>query len=269
MDGRGSLSKVLNHTPSAVKYIGKRLHAETLINWLFYPTTRQYTIGSSQVTFSFPSHGEYSEVNHDVTSERELIKDMVRSVRPDDTVFDVGANVGTHTCFLADGLSSGRVHAFEPLPSNVARLRANVELNRSNVVIEPYAFGGDDDPMQLAVGTAGKEAHLADDGASHSIRVVTGDTMVKSGVLPVPSVMKIDVEGAELDVLKGFRGTLTDSGCRLVYCEVHPRGAVANGLDEAQREELERLLTDSGFELSYPVGSPGSSEPYHVKATSA
>lgn len=64
---------------------------------------------------------------------------------------------------------------------------------------------------------------LSPDHADGCIRVdvTTGDTLVESGNVPSPDVIKIDVEGAELNVLRGLEDTLSSRDCRVVYCEVH------------------------------------------------
>ena len=53
------------------------------------------------------------------------------------------------------------------------------------------------------------------------VRTERGDGSVRDGAIPAPTVVKIDVEGAEPLVLDGMRRTLADDRCRLVYCEEH------------------------------------------------
>lgn len=239
-----------------------------IVDRLFYPTTQQYRIDEESAQFILDNHSEYTEVKHDVMSERYLLTDMMLSIEPEDVVFDIGANIGTHTCFLGQKLTTGQIHAFEPLPANVKTLQKNTSLNNINVIVEPYALGGGNSPKPLFVDTAGKEAHLTDGESSTEqlIRVMSGDTLVNSGILPDPNILKIDVEGAELDVLRGFKQTLRSPSCRLIYCEIHPKEIFTHGLSESEVSDLKELLISCGFNLSTIKEDVDKDKPYHLKA---
>jgi FkbM family methyltransferase len=132
------------------------------------------------------------------------------------TAFDVGANIGVITVPLAAAVGpKGRVVAFEPSAPNVERLRRNAELNGAeNVEVMAVAVGRRSGSLAL---------HLSADPAFHStvatpshpqgsatakVPVVSLDeTWIRSG-RPAVSVLKVDVEGAELDVLKGAAALL-------------------------------------------------------------
>jgi len=78
------------------------------------------------------------------------------------------------------------------------------------------------------------------------IRVVPverGDTFVDRTNVPSPTVVKVDVEGAELDVLAGLERALSTT-CRLVYCEIHPNELANRG---ARPADVERFLQERGF----------------------
>lgn len=127
------------------------------------------------------------------------------------TAVDVGANVGLLTIALADGVgASGAVWACEPVPSNVARLRRNIELNDLAQV----------EVIEVALGdaTGSTPINLADDPAFHSVGDVfegrsTGrridvplarlDDLWEERGRPSVSVVKIDTEGTETAVLRG------------------------------------------------------------------
>lgn len=128
-------------------------------------------------------------------------------LEPGDFVVDCGANMGFTTVFFAHFVGpSGRVVAFEPLPSNAEDIRQNVALNDLNNV----------DIRQAAVGSANTEATIAltPNGVLTSDRswrlitvpVVRLDDAVKEGT---PTFLKVDVEGFELEVLKGAQRVLS------------------------------------------------------------
>lgn len=64
--------------------------------------------------------------------------------------------------------------------------------------------------------------------------------------LPIPNVVKVDVEGDEYEVLSGLKKTPTSSNCRLVYCELHSIEERGFGGDKAS---VKALLEEFGFEV--------------------
>jgi len=153
----------------------------------------------------------------------------------------------------------GQVVAFEPEPLSRERLQQNVEANGlTNVRILPLALGRKRGTFKLAVEaafTAGSHQVVPfDSGATVSgrrlvdVEVVTGDELRRSSVapLPMPDALKIDVEGAELDVLTGLEATLRDSRCRTLLCEVHFSLLETRGLRDGPLQ-VEHALRDCGF----------------------
>jgi FkbM family methyltransferase len=130
--------------------------------------------------------------------------DLLRTlVFPGATVYDIGANVGVHT-LLAARLAgeAGRVIAFEPLPRNLAYLREHTRLNRlANVEVVAAAVTDD----------VGKQSF--DEGGSPSMGrlgsgALTVDVVSLDSFGGDPDVIKIDVEGAEVEVLRGAQDLL-------------------------------------------------------------
>jgi len=69
-----------------------------------------------------------------------------------------------------------------------------------------------------------------------------GDDFISNNYLTIPNVIKIDVEGAELEVLKGLEDTIKQKKCRAIFCEVHPKYL------NTDVSELINFLTNKGFE---------------------
>ena len=133
-------------------------------------------------------------------------------VLPGNTVFDIGAHAGFHSvfCGLLVG-ATGRVFAFEPNPISRHSLEEQIRLNRTlRVEAFPYALS---DTVGLADfdATQGSQSRITSTGRS-KVEVKTLDSLV-SVELPVPDVIKIDVEGEEEKVLRGSLKTL---------CKVRP-----------------------------------------------
>lgn len=140
-----------------------------------------------------------------------------RYLRPDDRAMDIGANVGIFSVVMGVTVGTlGRVFAFEPVSANISRLEKNLSKNGlGNVQVFPLALGASDGQMRL---------HMATDPAYPSLREVQGglgngtDVQVQVRSLdgvweelgrPDIALVKMDVEGAEADVLRGALRFLT------------------------------------------------------------
>ena len=170
-------------------------------------------------------------------------------VRPGAVVFDIGANVGAYTLVFASWVGpAGRVFAFEPAPDARAGLRAHVHLNRIDDRVEIS-----DAAMSSTVGRAAFGVHPS--GGASSLQIGSVD---RARVIEVPAetidhfcssrqlrpdVIKIDVEGAELDVLRGGRDTLARPGIE-VFVEFHPAVWTSSG---SGRRDIEQEIARLGF----------------------
>jgi FkbM family methyltransferase len=139
---------------------------------------------------------------------------LLARVTRDAVVFDVGANVGWWTVPLARHLApgGGRVVAFEPVPANRARLEWAVAANavQGNVLVAPVALG--DAPGELGMwlkseetgAGSGTAALVTGDGTAHlRVPVVTLDAWTAERGITRCDLMKLDIEGAELMMLRG------------------------------------------------------------------
>jgi len=166
-------------------------------------------------------------------SEPKLLERLLSIVKPGDVVYDIGANMGLHAVFLGQAVGShGQIVAFEPEPHYCERLRGNAALNGlRNVRICTMALGDHDCELELLPSEAGRSApRLADQPrdagrgrTGFKVQVVEGDRLAETENLPIPRMVKIDVEGFEYAVLKGLRRTLSNPACQIVCCEVHSR----------------------------------------------
>ena len=148
-------------------------------------------------------------------------------VQPGMTVIDVGAHAGLYT-LSASTLAGpvGRVIAFEPSPRERAHLVAHVRLNRcANVTVEPVALGDSEGEADLFVvdssETGCNSLRPGAIGPGHTVRVGlrTLDEYAKGSGLDRVDVIKMDVEGAELSVLRGAR-SLFRTMRPVLLCEI-------------------------------------------------
>jgi FkbM family methyltransferase len=142
-----------------------------------------------------------------------------RTIAPGAVVYDVGANVGFFTVLAARFAGpEGTVVAFEPAPECAASVRANAAVNgfESNIRVVEAALGASAHRERLFVVADASWSRLASRG-EHSqtdntveVDVLALDELVARAEIPPPDVVKIDVEGSELDVLQGMRRTLAE-----------------------------------------------------------
>ena len=192
-------------------------------------------------------------------SERPVLEDLLSNLEPTDVFWDVGADKGLYTCLSAKQLSSGTVVAFEPHPIRGGELFRNLKRNGLNVSIERIALSNDE-------GTAdfGYEIAPTDGNSDLTVRTATGDSIIDAGSVLPPNVLKIDVEGAEYEVIEGLKSTLNRRDCRLVYCELHDIGNRGfEGSEEAVRSTLKELAFDVSS-ISTRIGD-GWTQPF-IKA---
>jgi len=172
---------------------------------------------------------------------------FVREVSPGDVVYDMGANVGWYTLLAARRVGGGgHVVAIEPLPENVRQIRDHLALNRfENVTVVNAAVGAESGEVRFARGGHHSLGRIEDTG-DLAVRVVRIDDLVARGELPPPTLVKIDVEGAEVMALEGMRATLA-AHRPFVFLSTH--GASVH-------QQCIALLRQLGYELCSLSAAP-------------
>lgn len=186
---------------------------------------------------------------------------LFSTLREGDCVWDVGANVGYYTKrFGAAVGSAGQVVAFEPFPDTIVRLRANLE-GIENCRLETIALGAEEGTISMQAGgdDLGATNRIVEGaGEGVPIKIRTGDSLVADGHLPVPTVLKIDVEGFELDVLLGMEELIANPRVRALFIEVHFGLLAERGTPKAPAD-IAALLTAAGFAIRWV-------DPSHISA---
>ncbi len=188
--------------------------------------------------------------------ETELLSSILR---PSDTVVDVGANFGWYTTLFSRRVGpGGMVHAFEPVPPTFRELERNVRLNGSpaNVRLNPVALGEKDGLLELHVptriwlGPAFASAVRQHEGphVSYSCKVKTLDSYLEEAGTERVDLVKCDVEGGELDVLRGAARLLSSPCPPMLFLEVQESSTVPFGY---RPEDLFSHLREYGYVTYY------------------
>lgn len=210
-----------------------------------------------------------------------------RLVRPGDVVYDAGANLGLYSRYLVAALGARQVVSFEPLADNRRFLARNLELGgiAPRVTVLPYALADEDgtaefqvDDVQSASGTLSKvtggdacvgRRNLGLGPLTATVPCRRLDTVVAAEGLPLPDVIKIDVEGAEALLLRGASGLLRERRPRLlielhgadVTCEVLP---LLDELGYASAGKVSQSIDPSGYTRVDASLLPKVNGPYDV-----
>lgn len=141
--------------------------------------------------------------------EFEQQRILTEQIKPGMVFFDIGAHVGFYTLLASNRVSSnGRVVAFEPLPRNLKYLYQHLRLNRiENVQVIEAAVTDSNGSIEFEEHASSSMSRITP-GGSLQVKTVSIDMLLSHGMIPAPACMKIDVEGAELQVLKGAAETL-------------------------------------------------------------
>ncbi|QQS32451.1 MAG: FkbM family methyltransferase [Acidobacteriota bacterium] len=166
--------------------------------------------------------------------EPEQTERMASEISSGDVFFDVGANVGYYS-ILASRIAGegGLVVSFEPLDRNRSFLEKHKELNAAeNMQIFPFAISDASGTAKFFEGSDPAMGGLTvKGGREFEVETITLDE-VASRIGREPTVMKIDVEGAEMAVLKGGEGTLRTA---------RPKIFLSTHSPELKRDCIERL----------------------------
>src|SRR4051812_34436716 len=176
-------------------------------------------------------------------AEEDVQGFLVEHLRAGASFYDLGANVGYFSLVAARLVGgSGHVRAYEPLPYNAEVLRSNVARNAlANVTVVEAAVSASSGEALFEEGPTGQDGHLGQ--GTLRVRTVTLDDEVADGA-PPPTLVKLDIEGAEHDALRGARETLTRHR-PVILCEMHADPW------ELDRNPVPVLLSELGYRVSW------------------
>jgi FkbM family methyltransferase len=234
-------------------------------NWMYKQSAHWYyrqkgfqnlTIEGITAEFDTSNQEAIDKVRWMYTLEDEEVAQVLKELREDDVFFDIGANLGIYTAFASRKIKMGTVVAFEPYPPNVEILVKNAGRNGDNIDINEIALSDDwgtanfqqpDERVGSQIGALTPQGE-----ATYKVDTAPVDGLISENEVPIPNVVKIDVEGAEPLVLEGMEEILANDTCRAVFCEIHlPTEYSRPSIQDfdSSAEELRDLLDSHGFDV--------------------
>ena len=208
--------------------------------------TRRCAIGDQSILVDIGNRRELGRARAYSIKEPQTLDWIVRYVKPGDVFYDIGANIGLYSIFVAKRLEGQvRVCSFEPESQNYASLNRNIHLNGLSDSITAFCLALSD---ESSVDMFYVKGHLRAGGSIHQFGRLTDDIgapfspVHQQGMIGIsldglcfeyglafPTHIKIDVDGIELDVLKGADQALGSPTLKTVLLELE------DGDDEAVR----------------------------------
>lgn len=204
--------------------------------------TSKFVINSSVEDFRINSWG----------GERKYTIDIINSLTKNDVFFDIGSSVGLDTILAGNQLPHGFVVSFEPDNEVFERLKINIQLNNLHNIVA----------LKCAAGSTDRSQFLFSNGADNiSPRITTRlrskntykvktckiDTLIKKKLIPYPTVVKIDVEGFERQVLLGMNELLASKKKpRKIFIEIHPELILSH---KSSVQDIIKFLLDKKYSI--------------------
>lgn len=210
---------LISFTKGTLRYLRKRI--------LLFRGVMTLSVNNTTAQFVANEEGVISATLSRLQEEEYELVSILDEVSEDDVFYDIGANTGLYSCFVANKCDRCQVVEFEPYPPNITELKENAELNNpKRISIFEIALSDTSGTMSFSTPEEPTPGHgtgaITDSPTSESVRTMRGDELISNDEAPPPNIVKIDVEGAEPLVSDGLRKALSDDSCRLVFCELHP-----------------------------------------------
>ena len=168
---------------------------------------------------------------------------LLHFLRQDDAFFDIGANVGSYT-LLASGVCKAKTIAIEASANTAAITHKNISLNKlqNKAYLINAAAGAESGKLTFSKNEDTTNHIISPDEASdedvETVNVITVDSLTDK-----PSLIKIDVEGFETEVLKGMSATLKLPSLKAIIIELNGSG-MRYGSNE---QDIHQTLLTNGF----------------------
>ena len=211
----------LNMFNEKLKYSVARMHAR---NFIYYIAK----VNDSLMYIDFNDEGISRQLCIHKKRERFSTDYMKEIVRERDTIIDIGANVGYYALLESRLANRGEVYAIEPVPKNVLLLEKNKCLNDyKNISIFPFAIGDKNGIGEMYLYEKGNLCSFKENiqnkfTGKMDVPIMTLDKFVEKCVSGDPTLIRMDVEGYEYQIIKGMSDILKSDKPLTLFIELHP-----------------------------------------------
>ncbi|MCH2232342.1 MAG: FkbM family methyltransferase [Crocinitomicaceae bacterium] len=173
-------------------------------------------------------------------------------------IFDCGANIGLYSLNLAKLYPNAQIHSFEPLTYNFEIFKNNITLNSFNsIVANQLGVGSKNEELDIKFGAKKSGASLYENDfnneGSETIKITTIDNYCTQNNISEIDLIKIDIEGAEMEALRGAETTLKKSKSCIIVAEVIEQHLKAA---KSSTKEVFEFLENLGFKAFLPKSWP-------------
>ncbi len=228
----------------------------TLINKLLYKTINSlWSVAPQETKVSFINRGfigrlDYPKANismiitslvsyirlNSCKKEPQTVEWISSNLKESGVFYDIGANTGAYSLIASTLLKNqGKVIAFEPVPSTFIELCQNISLNKlgdkiipinvplydENRIIE-FGLNSFDGGVGMHMGLTKEElqSNRNETIFHYLVKTQTLDSLIAEYRIPSPTIMKIDVDGPEFQILKGASATLRNESLQSLQVEI-------------------------------------------------
>lgn len=240
----------LNYTKSNFSHL---TGIKTIVKTKFL-TEKKFYCSSSVEAYRTLRHG----------GEESALGAFLFLLKDDDTLWDIGSSIGLFSIFAADNVK--QIHSFEPDPQIHKRCNENVTLNNLQNKITCHQIGIGEKPGEMQLNSDGIKgfspslSNLSRHSKTIDVKINSVDQLISEG-LESPSVIKIDIEGAEILALRGAQSLLkSDNKPRLLFIELHPEFLTQFS---SSTEEVLELLKSCSYQV---LSSQKRDDQFHIIA---
>lgn len=239
---KSSLPTSIRQWLLSFRFVQKLVYPQRMTHTRFIPEGCLF-----EVTTPIEKHRVFALGNEELFLTR-----LLQEIQQGDVFFDVGSCVGVYAIHSA--CLGAQVVAFEPDSAYRERLKTNISLNNQHSAINVIDWAVSDCEGEATLYTDGVQGNspslrlIGERGAS-SVRTRSIDQALAMKELPIPTLIKMDIEGAEILALRGMNHLLnSDQAPRKIFLELHPEFLPAF---DSSEEECMEILEKAGYVQEY------------------
>lgn len=181
--------------------------------------------------------------------EKEELKFINKNIKKGDNVIDLGANIGYYTILMSKLVGDeGKVFSFEPDPNSAEILKMNIDLNDcKNVIIVQKAVHNETNKVKFYICDTDNRNNSMYMEYNDSIEVesIKLDDYFKDYTESI-TFIKMDIQGSEVNVLKGMQSLLQKNRNLVLVTEIFPQALTKAG---TTTDEYMKIIQDNGFKI--------------------